>query len=71
MAAEVLQKLDLSKRSLREDLLTEDICDLLDRNALLRLVVRSSTVQAIISMGRTEQQMRSNVSASGQAHDRV
>lgn len=39
MATEVLKKLDLAQGALGEDLLTEDIGDLLDGNALAGLVV--------------------------------
>jgi hypothetical protein len=44
MPSEVLQKLDLSKRSLGQDLLAEDIGDLLDGNALSSLIVCRSTI---------------------------
>jgi hypothetical protein len=36
----MLQQLDLTQSPLRQDLLAEDICDLLDGYALARLVVR-------------------------------
>lgn len=44
MSSEVLQKLDLSQGSLRQDLFAEDICNLLDRNSLSRLGIGRSTV---------------------------
>lgn len=46
MPSEVLKQLDLSQRTLRQDLLAEDIRDLLDRNPLIRLLIRRSTTSA-------------------------
>jgi hypothetical protein len=43
MPSEVLEKLDLSKRTLCEDLLAEDICDFLDRNSFVGLGIRGGT----------------------------
>lgn len=43
MSPEMLQELDFSQRPLCQYLFTEDIGDLLDRNALACLVVRRST----------------------------
>lgn len=40
LTPEVLQQLDLAQCTLRQDLLAEDICDLLDGYALARLVIR-------------------------------
>lgn len=42
MPSEVLQQLYLTQRTLSQDLLTEDIGNLLDRDALLCLAIRSS-----------------------------
>jgi hypothetical protein len=44
MASEVLQKLDLSQRTLGQNLLAEDIGNLLDRNAFLGLGIRGRTM---------------------------
>jgi hypothetical protein len=41
VASEVLQELDLTQRSLREDLLAEHICDLFDRYSLASLRIGS------------------------------
>jgi predicted metal-dependent TIM-barrel fold hydrolase len=46
MSSEVLQQLDLAQRTLRQDLLAEDIRDLLDRNTLVGLLVGRGTLQA-------------------------
>jgi hypothetical protein len=43
VASEVLQELDLTQRSLREDLLAEHICDLFDRYSLASLPIGSCT----------------------------
>lgn len=43
MSSEMLQELDFSQRPLRQNLFTEDIGDLLDRNALACGDVRGST----------------------------
>jgi hypothetical protein len=47
VADKVLQELNLSQRSLRQNLLAEDIRDLLDSNALARLVVGRRTHNAV------------------------
>lgn len=44
--SEMLQQLDLAQGSLGQDLLAEDIGDLLDCDALARLVVRGRTARA-------------------------
>ena len=44
MAAEVLQELDLAQGALGQDLLAEHIGDLLDGDALVRLVVHGGAV---------------------------
>jgi hypothetical protein len=44
VAAEVLQELDLAECTLGQDLLAEDIGDLLDGDALVRLIVHGGTV---------------------------
>lgn len=51
MAAEVLQELDLTQRPLGEDLLAEDICDLLDGDPLVGLVIHGCTavVRGLVS----------------------
>ena len=49
MASEVLQKLDFSQRSLRQDLLAEDICDLLDSDTFPSLTVGRSTISKYVS----------------------
>jgi len=49
MSSEVLQKLDLSQRTLGQNLLAEDIGDLLDRNSLTGLAVGRGTAEKIIS----------------------
>jgi len=46
MPSEVLQQLDLAQRTLRQDLLAEDIRDLLDRNTLVGLLVGRGTTHA-------------------------
>ena len=49
MPAEVLQKLDFSQGTLRQDLLAEDICNLLYGNPFLSLVVGRRTVVAYLA----------------------
>jgi hypothetical protein len=49
MASEMLQKLDFSQRSLRQDLLAEDICDLLDSDTFPSLTVGRSTISKYVS----------------------
>lgn len=44
MAAEVLEQLDLAQGALGENLLAEDICDFLDGNTLVGLVIDGSTI---------------------------
>lgn len=52
LTSEVLQQLNLSQRSLGQDLLAEDVCDLLDGDALATLVVGGRTRSGIaISIG--------------------
>lgn len=48
--SEMLQQLNLSKRPLGQDLLTENIGDLLDRDAFAGLVVRRSAVDKVSVM---------------------
>jgi hypothetical protein len=43
MPSEVLQQFYLSQRTLRQNLLAEDICDLLNCNAFLGLGIRRGT----------------------------
>lgn len=43
LTSKMLQQLDFSEGTLGQDLLTEDIGDLLDGNALLGLIVRRRT----------------------------
>ena len=45
----MLQKLDFSQRSLRQDLLAEDICDFLDSDTFPSLAVGRSTISKYIS----------------------
>jgi hypothetical protein len=49
VASEMLQKLDFSQRSLRQYLLAEDICDLLDSDAFPSLTVGRSTISKYVS----------------------
>jgi hypothetical protein len=49
VASEMLQKLDFSQRSLRQDLLAEDICDLLDSDTFPSLTVGRSTISKYVS----------------------
>lgn len=44
MPSEVLEQLNLSQCALRQDLFAENIRDLLDRNAFVRLLVRRRAV---------------------------
>jgi len=46
----VLQQLDLTQRTLGEDLLAEDIGDLLDGHALARLVVGCRTAGSLSAL---------------------
>ena len=50
MSSEVLQKLDLSQRTLGQNLLAEDIGDLLDRNAFTGLAIGRGTVEKRVSI---------------------
>jgi hypothetical protein len=49
VASEMLQKLDFSQRSLGQDLLAEDICDLLDSDTFPSLTVGRSTISKYVS----------------------
>jgi hypothetical protein len=44
VASEMLEQLDLSQRTLCEDLLAKDIGDFFDRNTFLGLLIGSSTM---------------------------
>jgi hypothetical protein len=50
MSSEMLQKLDLSQRTLGQNLLAEDIGDLLDRNSFIGLSVGRGTVEKTVSI---------------------
>jgi hypothetical protein len=45
----MLQELDLSQCSLRQDLFAEDICNFLDSDTFARLTVGRSTILAYVS----------------------
>ena len=49
VASEMLQKLDFSQRSLGQDLLAEDVCDLLDSDTFPSLTVGRSTISKYVS----------------------
>jgi hypothetical protein len=49
MSSEMLEELDLSQRTLCQDLLAENIGHLLDRNAFLGLGIRRGTAEIIES----------------------
>lgn len=51
MAAEVLQQLDLAQSALGENLLAENIGNLFDGDALVRLSVYCSAVIVLLPMG--------------------
>lgn len=44
MTSEMLKQFDLAQGTLRKNLLTEDICDLLDSYSLTGLRIRSCTI---------------------------
>jgi len=57
MSSEMLQQLYLSERTLRQDLLAEDIGDLLDRNAFLCLGIGRSTAMITLAERHSNQHM--------------